>query len=179
MRDGSIQPIPPGIPQFSIRPTPNHLFSRVENLSLWNYPSKRDRSQIPLALPMLQRRQWMDKTQHLAKVGLWRKTGIPEHSSIGDGSHLFPLDQLKGSQELPDIPAGFEDGIPGEPGRALQAGLADAASHEFIRALEKESRDLGSFFPSLFPEKSIPTYPSLSRKMGARDDPVMGSGQEN
>lgn len=29
------------------------------------------------------------------------------------------------------------------------------------------------------PKKSIPTYPSLSQKPGARDDPVMGSGQEN
>lgn len=84
---------------------------------------------------------------------------MPEHSRLGDESHLFPLDQLEGSQELPDIPAGFEDGIPGEPGRALQAGLADAASHEFIRTLEKESRDLGSSFPSLFPEKIHPHVP--------------------
>lgn len=84
---------------------------------------------------------------------LGERTGIPEHSRLRDGSHLFPLDQLEGSQELPDIPAGFDDGIPGKAGRALQAGPADAASHEFVRTLEREFLGIGIVLPIPFPRK--------------------------
>lgn len=78
------------------------------------------------------------------KAGSWGRTGLPERSRLRDGSHLLPLDQLEGSQELADIPAGFEDGIPGKPGRALQAGTADAAPHEFIRTLGREFQGIGN-----------------------------------